>query len=875
MPKQGRELPDYNETEKALETAERVSGIEKSAGGRFEKLTGIAGLVTGVNNLLHNFDERIAAEIDSLDTEYETVYLEYLECNAGGQSDLARQKFDELKERRQKILDEVIKILVDNFDQALKFVIDDLSDDLLKEKMKMPFGQLEVINWLYALLSQYQNRFFIGTGISRMIEINSINYAQAKGETVLRYLRRSSAEMPAVKSPTAVIKNTLPPPPMVIGGKVESGKTRFIKTLRPPSPADKYIDEEKNPDSQPAITEKRITQPFASDMGFISPNPPSGEDLDESRRMAEDLANQTRGLSRYNKVPIISENSTESSGAPPDLSDIFGEPKQTATAINTMQTQTTAVLDAVLKNTADLASPEPGEMLVANDIVEEEKIEEERVSEKVDDKEKPQNQPEEKISIPWYQKAWNKAKNVFKNHGRPVLLALGLMAGSSGDLQTGKIRHPENTQPAKPQPVLVASGSAAPSTNLDNAPKVQTAEKTAKNIERKSADNSSPVQKQTAAESEIKKPRTFSKRLTESKSPIVQDIISSGSTKMGHLTVTDTMITAFVGLATDAEKVQLKELQQQINLAIGVYFNENFGTEAKIAAAMKNPRLKNLYRTARVAKEKGWFNSTHTKANFPQAAALAERLFADSAELGLDQSASENANVKAFAIGNMFQAKHPGDTLNFKKADGSYHIIQEMTFQIFEGKLTRDLVRENAMAKTGEVKSNGAEKGKTGVFLPNIIKGGFNGFGSDRSVEENFQFGITRDQQTIKTVNDEMTAIDMEWDRIADNLDKSLEKNREDRRRLEKNSLLEFQLPLEFTTREENNAIIPKVSEELIRLYPEANAEKIAKLVRQYGYIGFKKVNRLGRGVFTVELHPNFQKILNMLLMEKVSSFKS
>lgn len=849
-------------------------------------LTSLTGLMSGISNKLNGFENALAAEMNQLDPDYEGLYKEYLRLKEAKLNEQAKAVRDELRLRRNGFMDAANRILNDRFAEVFEFTIDNLSDEFLRDKMKFSLGQKEIISWLYKLLGNYEEKLMIGTGISRTMEIRFIEYAKAKGQRTVANLARLERTMPTsnVSTPIESRGRTIPAPPMVVGRQIDN-KPRFTDTLRPTFPVEK--SEQSN---------RPITQPYMAG-NILSGKPDTNQAAEQALKNAAELVASAENLAKYNRVP-------------PDLRDIFDQGNEKAVAeTEEVRNVTGDALIAATENTSETKSdiaetPKNADLPLlhdnlnklpsANDVAGEtivekspEVVEPETALEEKQATKAAKAESKKEPEIPWYTRVWNKAKSVMKNHGRPLLMAMGLAAGMSGDTVLKKAL-PQNNPSVVDNSSPIASNSAKPSKSVVASNKVNNIETPEK------APNTKPIEQAQPKQVEQKLQRTFSKRLLESKSPIVQDIINSGVTKMGHLTVTDTMITSFVGLASDAEKAQLIELQNQVNLAIGVYFNENFGTEAKLAKSLKDPRLKNLYRTARVAKEKGWYNSTHTKENFPQAAALAERLFADSTELGLDQSSNTNEQVKAFALGNMFQAKLPGDSLNFKKADGTYHIIQEMTFQVFEGKLVKDLVRENAFGKSGKASpvapSVDSKSGKTGNFLQNIfMPKGWDMFriggmkiatSQDKELMEIDKGWDQFDNNSGKPTTEfkeksEMDLIDEGWEEIGRKLEKELEQNKLERSAFEKNGLISFNLPLQYTTKEENQTIIPMVAEKLARLYPEANQEKIKSLVRQYGFIAFKKVHREGRGVFRVEIHPNFQKIFKMALMEKTSFLTS
>lgn len=485
-----------------------------------------------------------------------------------------------------------------------------------------------------------------------------------------------------------------------------------------------------------------------------------------------------------------------------------------------------------------------------------------------------------------------------KRHYKGAILAASIALGITADHTANKYL----TDSTEKQPVPVDTSKVTP----PPAPIVVTPPK----IDQTPA----PVVDKTPAP-ETAKARTFGKIITDSKSPIVQDIINRGETKLGKNTVTDTMIDSFAGLANQEQLKELHELQKFINLGLGVYFNEHFGTPAKVAASLKDPKLRNLYRTAKVAQEKGWFQSYHTKERYPKSYALAVQMLADSSELGLDESANPNKQVQDYVRGNMFQAKLPGNTIKLRKDNGQYHVIQDMVFDIFEGKTVSEMMdsRFDSAGKDGNgtiqapVKTKAAPKvddsapkappvlqpdtnkpGQTGQILPNIHQPkGMLGYDQqlmdevDRGWEDlintpkkaqNTEEKLVLNKSTaakpagaISKFEQEMKEVDDGWEEIGKNLDKL----QAEKMSFEKTARVEFDLPLYFTTRQENDAIIPNVADKMAALYPQADGAAIKKMIRQYGWIGMKLISR-GRGHFVVELNGNFYKnILRPILQKK------
>lgn len=359
--------------------------------------------------------------------------------------------------------------------------------------------------------------------------------------------------------------------------------------------------------------------------------------------------------------------------------------------------------------------------------------------------------------------------------------------------------------------------------------------------------------------------RKFARVLEDSKSPVVQDIINKGETRLAGNTVTDTMIASFRGLVTNKQILELNVLQQSVNLGISVYFNEHFGTAAKVAQSLKDPKLRNLYRTAQAEQRSGRLLPYLTKDRFPQEYQLAAKILADGSELGLDQSSSPSAHAQDLVRGNMFQAKAPGDTLKLRKQDGSYHVILEVVFGVFEGKNTKQLLGEKLALNASETPDNI----QTGVI---INRSGDNGSGEIETPAADPGMDNGKGQTGQKTLEDlsprhvastapQTDETDAGWDEIIAGHDQSAA----ERDSLKKSHTLKFDLNCGYTSKEEKAAIIPQVAEKIAALYPSADKAKIQGLVRRYGYIGFSSVKQDSRKV-EVTLNKNFHRILEEVL---------
>ncbi len=432
----------------------------------------------------------------------------------------------------------------------------------------------------------------------------------------------------------------------------------------------------------------------------------------------------------------------------------------------------------------------------------------------------------------------------FRRHAKAAILATGLAAtATAGMLIKDSADQADNSQkqptqqtvdtPA-PQPTVVVTP------RVDQKVEIQTPEKSPEN-------------------------RNFAQVLRESKSPVVQDIINKGETRLAGNTVTDTMIASFRGLATNKQILELDGLQRSINLGISVYFNEHFGTAEKVTQSLKDPKLRNLYRTALAEQKNGRVLPYLTKDRFPQEYQLSARILADGSELGLDQSTSSNARARELVSGNMFQAKAPGDVLKLRKQDGSYHVILEVVFGILEGKNTKQLLGEKLAVKhaensnqirTGAVIDRSGDNGSGGVEAPAHDQGTDTGKG--QTGQNTIDNGTPTGVASVAPITDD---VDAGWDNIiSEHENLALE-----RAALQKNHALKFELNCGYTSKEEKAAVVPQVAEKIAALYPSADKSKIQGLVRRYGYIGFSSVKQESRTV-EVTLNKNFHRILEEVL---------
>lgn len=390
----------------------------------------------------------------------------------------------------------------------------------------------------------------------------------------------------------------------------------------------------------------------------------------------------------------------------------------------------------------------------------------------------------------------------------------------------------------------------------------------------------------SATPEQLPKSRSFAKNLQESKSPLVQDILNQGETTLQGSILSNTMLMPFVGLANNAQKAELSKLQRSINLGMGVFFNEHFGTAAKTAESLKDPNLRALHSTAKVMKEKGWAPASLTKEKYPEEYRLAAQIFRDGHELGLDRTDNPDPKVQDRVNGNMFQAKHNGDNIKLRKDNGQYHIVLEAVFGIFEGKSFKealqtldstkapsnnaegnlagnpDLTQRSTSGGIDEITDNPSEESSvppetapTSTFLQNSI-GGSNSGGH----------GVSREARKIFSQRPDTSEIDAEWQELFEKQDLL----KAERKTLEKEQLMDLTVPVGLKPSELHGILPAAVGEKLAELYPQADREKVIGIVKRYGFIGFRLVSSdRENGRYRVQFFKNTFRIIKEVLDKK------
>lgn len=430
-----------------------------------------------------------------------------------------------------------------------------------------------------------------------------------------------------------------------------------------------------------------------------------------------------------------------------------------------------------------------------------------------------------------------------------------------------------DTPPAPQGSDSLPSGGEEASSAGDQAPASATPETTTD-----SADSPVPVDESPSnAAEKTPEPRRFAKVLQDSKSPLVQDILHKGETTLNGNILSNTMLMPFWGLANNAQKAEIAQLQKSINLGMGVFFNEHFGTEAKTAQSLKDPNLRALYATAKVMKEKGWAPPSLTKEKYPDEYRLATQILQDSHTLGLDQTTDANPQVQARVNGNMFQAKKNGDTLKLRKDNGQYHIVLETVFGIFDGKNCQEALGAAAAAETTAAapapaqNSQPAVQGEQPAHPESPAGATFQQSPPSPTSAPTTTFlqnsiGGAAQQGNVFSERPDTSEIDAEWTELFQQQDLL----KAERQTLEKEQLLEVSAPAGLKPSELHGLLPAIVGEKLAILYPQADREKVVGIVKRYGFIGFRLLNSdRHSGKCRVQFFKNSFRIIKEVLDKK------
>ncbi|MGL5830578.1 MAG: hypothetical protein ACRCZE_00325 [Candidatus Altimarinota bacterium] len=309
----------------------------------------------------------------------------------------------------------------------------------------------------------------------------------------------------------------------------------------------------------------------------------------------------------------------------------------------------------------------------------------------------------------------------------------------------------------------------------------------------------------------------------------------------------DSMLMPYVGMASPEQKVQIKQLERDVQLGLTMYMYDRFGTPEKLEVSLKDPALRNLYKTV-----KTW-NLSNVERRLPAADVvrmkeLARRIVEDARGLGHDKA--ERAERAAVIDGNFFNARGIGDVVKMRFADGRKHVLLEKMDEIFHGGISHimDKKAPAAIVKTPAT----APAQVQDQFFQNMMDLEAIDAGWDDVVETK-----------PKTQAEELQEIDAGWDDVTDNKAEKIvvEKLTEERTEFEKSGIVKFELPRGLTTREENNLLLQELLKKVQELMPDADAKVVERVMKQFEFRAVRRQVKNGRNV-EMELSSRFREIL-------------
>jgi len=459
--------------------------------------------------------------------------------------------------------------------------------------------------------------------------------------------------------------------------------------------------------------------------------------------------------------------------------------------------------------------------------------------------------------LPWYTRSWNW---VVENK-RGIALAAGLAVTASGGVIVAKSFSNSNVKQVDAS--AISSSTPAPSVKSVEQPKL---------VEQKKVDEVKSVEsekKAPVAETKTSKNAArYASLIAHSESRPLQQMLASGEYTLGDLSILDSMISPFKGLANDGQKLQIQNLEKDIQVALVIYFYEKFGDDAKKAESFKDPKLRNLWKTAKHVKL-GDFHKRLTPAQYEAALSFATNILErDASALGQDVSGNPPTE------GNIFQANTPTSKIKIQKDSGALHVILARIDNIFEGGLSANMAKavhedngiEFGKSRNGAgntLHNGGQSLDPLGTILPNIAplhlqdldlgknlnpESGFGKTAQDISLEE-MESGW---EEIEKSVDVDLS--DLEWDsKIV--IAKARESFREE-------GVVELQLDKGLTRAQEKAVIIDRVIERLVVLFGEQKRGTITNTVKQFGFAGFKKLEINLNGQVNVVMAPRVKAIL-------------
>jgi hypothetical protein len=311
----------------------------------------------------------------------------------------------------------------------------------------------------------------------------------------------------------------------------------------------------------------------------------------------------------------------------------------------------------------------------------------------------------------------------------------------------------------------------------------------------------------------------------------------------------DSMLMPYVGMASPEQKVQINQLVRDVQLGLTMYMYDKFGTPEKLKESLKDPNLRNLYKTVKTWKLDN-VESRLPAADVVRMKELAKRIVEDAQGLGHDKA--EKAERAAVINGNIFNARGIGDVVKMRFADGRKHVLLEKMDEIFYGGISRIMDKTPAVstAKAAPVVPNSSDS--QDKFLPNIADVEAIDAGWDEIIEQQAQDSTEKAGQ-----KNELEEIDAGWDEIMEKTEQPVDQKAE----FERSGIVKLELPKGITTREENNLLLPELVKKVKELMPEADPKVVERVMKQFEFRAVKRQIKNGRFV-EMELSSRFREIL-------------
>lgn len=363
-----------------------------------------------------------------------------------------------------------------------------------------------------------------------------------------------------------------------------------------------------------------------------------------------------------------------------------------------------------------------------------------------------------------------------------------------------------------------------------------------------------PVKEVKAAETIPARTAHAVKILKMSENKVLKSTLENGEfIVQADSSILDSILMPYMSRGDEEQKAKIKQLERDVQLGLTMYMYDKFGTPEKLEASLKDPELRNLYKTV-----KTW-NLSNVENRLPavdvvRMKELARRIMEDAKGLGHDKA--EKAERAAVINGNIFNARGIGDVVKMRFADGRKHVLLEKMDEIFYGGISQIMDKAPAVAKP-TVAPAAAKNGSTqDKFLPNIaedleaIDAGWddllNQAGSDEKVEK------------LDVQKNELEEIDAGWDEVEEKQSPQLI---DEKAEFQKNGTVKFELPKGLTTREENNLLLPELMKKVKELMPEADQKVVERVMKQFEFRAIKRQVKNGRFV-EMELNSRFREIL-------------